>query len=223
MPLNKMYMTLGDALDDILSGCTILVSGFGGAGCPSFLLDHLASRSLHDLTVVANNAGLDGRDGLSGLLAAGAVRRMVCSYPRTAGATVFADLYQRGDIELDLVPQGTLSERIRAAGAGIGGFYTRTGVGTALTRGRETRTIAGEKYVLEYPLHADYALIGALKADRWGNLVYDKSGRNFGPTMAMAAAVTIAQVTEIVSLGSLDPEVIVTPGVFIDRVVEVGG
>ena len=220
MPIDKIVPDVGAAVAGIRDGDTIMVSGFGGAGAPLRLLDVLAERGLRDLVVIANNAGT-GTTGLAALLAAGAVRRVVCSYPRMPGSVVFDALYDAGSIELDLVPQGTLSERIRAGGAGIGAFYTPTGVGTLLTAGRETREFDGRVHVLERPLVADHALVRAHRGDRWGNLVYDKVGRNYGPTMAMAATNTIVEVNEVVELGALDPESIVTPGIYVQRVVEV--
>lgn len=216
--IDKTVESMERAVADVVDGATILVGGFGGAGSPALLLEALAARGLRDLTVVSNNAG-SGSTGLAALLLAGSVRKICCSYPKSAGSFAFDELFASGSIELELIPQGTLSERIRAAGAGIGGFYTRTGVGTVLTEGRETREIAGRTHVFEEPLSGDIALIGAARADRWGNLVYNKSARNFGPTMAMAARVVIAEVDEVVSLGTLDPEAIITPGVLVDRVV----
>jgi 3-oxoadipate CoA-transferase alpha subunit len=185
---------------------------------PSELIDALIARGARDLTVVNNNAG-NGYTGLAALLQAGLVRKIICSFPRQADSDVFDGLYRSGRIELELLPQGNLAERIRAAGAGIGGFFTPTGYGTILAEGKETRKIGGRDYVLEYPLHADVALIKARAADRWGNLVYNKTARNFGPIMATAARLTIAQVDEIVELGELDPESVVTPGIFVQRVV----
>ena len=218
--MNKIVDSVPSAVDDIGDGSTILVSGFGGAGSPVALLECLAQRGLKDLTVIANNAG-SGTGGLAALLASGAVRKIVCSYPRMAASDVFQDLYGSGRIELELCPQGTLSERIRAGGAGIGGFFTRVGAETELAAGRETRMIDGHLQVLESPLRGDFALLRALHGDRWGNLTYRKAARNFGPTMAMAASVTVAEVQEVVPLGSLDPEHVITPGVFVQRVVEV--
>ena len=194
--------------------------GFGGAGVPEELIDALIAQGAKDLTIVNNNAG-NAEFGVAALLKAGRVRRIVCSYPRTADSYVFDALYRAGKIELELVPQGTLSERMRAAGAGIGAFYTPTGYGTDLAKGKETRTIEGKGCVLEHPLCGDVALVKAERGDRWGNLVYRKSARNFGPTMASAAKCTIAQVYETVELGALDPECIVTPGIFVTRVVKV--
>jgi 3-oxoadipate CoA-transferase alpha subunit len=207
-----------DAVRGIADGATVLIGGFGGAGMPVALIDALVRLGPRELTVVSNNAG-NGDWGLASLLAAGQVRRMVCSYPRQIDSHVFDGLYRAGRIELELVPQGTLAERIRAGGAGIGGFYTRAGVGTLLAEGKETRTIDGVDYLLELPIHADAALIQALRADPMGNLVYNKTGRNFGPIMATAAALTVAEVREVVVLGDLDPEHVVTPGIYVDRVV----
>ncbi len=198
-----------------------MIGGFGRAGQPVELIDALIASGAGDLTIVNNNAG-NGDTGLAALLAAGRVRKIVCSFPRQSDSWVFDDLYRSGRIELELVPQGNLAERIRAAGAGIGAFFSPTGVGTQLAEGTESRTIDGREYVLEYPIKADVALISAYRADRWGNLVYRETARNFGPIMATAAAVTVAQVDEVVPLGSLDPESIVTPGIFVDRVVAVG-
>jgi 3-oxoadipate CoA-transferase, alpha subunit len=219
--IDKTVSTLQAAVAGIQDGSTLLVGGFGTAGIPSPLIDALIVQGARDLTVVNNNAG-NGDTGLAALLKAGRVRKIICSFPRSTDSWVFEELYRAGRIELELVPQGTLAERLRAAGAGIGGFYVRTAVGTPLAQGKEVRRIDGRDYVFELPIHADYALIKALRGDRWGNLVYRKSARNFGPVMAMAARYTIAQVDEIVELGALDPEVIVTPGIFVKRVVAVG-
>jgi 3-oxoadipate CoA-transferase, alpha subunit len=218
--LDKIVDSAETALADIRDGATILIGGFGGSGIPDELIDALIARGTKDLTVVNNNAG-NGETGLAALLKAGRVRKIVCSYPRQADSHHFQALYRAGKIELEIVPQGTLSERMRAAGAGIGGFYTPTGYGTELAKGKETRMIAGRGHVLESPLGGDFALVKAEKGDRWGNLVYRKSSRNFGPTMASAAKVTVAQVYDIVELGALDPEVIVTPGIYVARVVKV--
>ena len=218
--IDKIVSSVEAALADVSDGSTILVGGFGGAGVPEELIDALIAQGAKDLTIVNNNAG-NGEVGVAALLKAGRVRKIVCSYPRLADGYVFEGLYRAGKIELELVPQGTLSERMRAAGAGIGAFYTPTGYGTDLAKGKETRVIDGEGQVLEYPLRGDVALVKAEKGDRWGNLVYRKSARNFGPTMASAANCTIAQVYETVALGALDPECIVTPGIFVTRVVKV--
>ncbi len=218
--VDKIVASLAQALHDVQDGATVLVGGFGGAGQPVELLDALVAQGARELTIVANNAG-NGETGLAGLLKAGRVRKLICSFPRAADGQVFEALYKAGQVELELVPQGNLAERIRAAGAGIGGFFTPTGYGTDLARGKETRNIAGRDYVLEYPIHADLALIRADRADRWGNLTFRKAARNFNPVMAMAARCTIAQARELVPLGDLDPETIVTPGIFVNRVVHV--
>lgn len=218
--IDKTVSSVEAAVADIHDGATIMIGGFGAAGQPAELIDALIAQGATDLTIVNNNAG-NGEVGLAALLKARRVRKILCSFPRQVDSQVFDALYRAGEIELELVPQGNLAERIRAAGAGIGAFYTRTGFGTELARGKETRVIDGRDYVLEYPIHADFALIKALKADRWGNLVYRKSARNFGPVMATAARCTVAQVSEIVDLGGLDPEVVVTPGIHVKRVVRV--
>ncbi|HEU4373128.1 MAG TPA: 3-oxoacid CoA-transferase subunit A [Telluria sp.] len=198
-----------------------MIGGFGNAGMPSALIDALIGQGARELTIVNNNAG-NGETGLAALLKAGQVRKIICSFPRQADSQVFDGLYRAGKIELELTPQGNLAERIRAAGAGIGGFFSPTGYGTLLAEGKETRLIDGRGYVLESPIYADFALIKALRGDRWGNLVYRKTARNFGPIMAMAAKCTIAQVSDVVALGELDPEAIVTPGIFVQRVVAQG-
>jgi len=219
--INKIVDSLAAAVAGIADGSTVLVGGFGGSGMPHELIDALIEQGARELTIVSNNAG-NGESGLAALLKAGRVRKIVCSFPRQADSHVFDGLYRAGKLELELVPQGNLAERIRAAGAGIGAFYTPTGYGTELASGKETRVIGGRNYVLEYPIHADYALIRALRGDRWGNLVYRKAGRNFGPIMASAARCAIAQVQDVVELGELDPESIVTPGIFVSRIVRVG-
>lgn len=206
------------AVAGIGDGATILIGGFGGAGQPVELIDALRRSGARDLTVVNNNAG-NGDTGLAALLAAGQVKKIICSFPRQSDSWVFDELYRSGQIELELVPQGNLAERIRAAGAGIGAFYGPTGVGTPLAEGKEHRVIEGRQYLLEYPIHGDVALIRAHRADTLGNLVYRKTARNFGPVMATAAALTIVQVDEIVDPGQLDPEAVVTPGIFVDRIV----
>jgi 3-oxoadipate CoA-transferase alpha subunit len=218
--INKIVPSVEAALADVRDGSTILIGGFGGAGVPAELIDALIAQGARELTIVNNNAG-NAEFGVAALLKAGRVRKIICTYPRLNDSYVFEALYRAGKIELELVPQGTLSERMRAAGAGIGAFYTPTGYGTDLAKGKETRMIEGKGQVLEYPLHGDVALVKAENGDRWGNLVYRKSARNFGPTMASAAKCTIAQVYEIVELGGLDPECIVTPGIFVTRVVKV--
>lgn len=219
--IDKTVASAAAAVDGIPDGATVMIGGFGTAGQPAALIDALIAQGARDLTIVNNNAG-NGETGLAALLKTGRVRRIVCSFPRQADSQVFDALYRSGELELELVPQGNLAERIRAAGAGIGAFYTPTGYGTALADGKETRVIDGRAYVLEYPLRADYALIKARLGDRWGNLVYRKTARNFGPIMATAAACTIAQVDAIVPLGELDPEAVVTPGIFVQRVFAVG-
>ena len=217
--IDKTFDTLRAAVADVHDGATVMIGGFGNAGMPSALIDALIDQGARELTIVNNNAG-NGETGLAALLKAGQVRKIICSFPRQADSQVFDALYRAGKIELELTPQGNLAERIRAAGAGIGGFFTPTGYGTLLAEGKETRVINGRNYVLESPIHADFALIKALKGDRWGNLVYRKTARNFGPIMAMAAKVAIAQVQQVVELGELDPEVIVTPGIFVQRIVK---
>lgn len=219
--IDKTYPSSRDALADVPDGATIMIGGFGNAGMPVELIDALIEQGARDLTVVNNNAG-NGDTGLAALLKAKRVRKIVCSFPRQTDSHAFDALYRAGEIELELTPQGNLAERIRAAGAGIGGFFSPTGYGTMLAEGKETRIINGRHYVLESPIHADYALIKARCADRWGNLVYRKTARNFGPVMAMAARCTVAQVGEIVQPGELDPEAIVTPGIFVQRVVKEG-
>ncbi len=209
-----------EAVADIPDGATVLIGGFGTAGQPMELIDALRRHGAGDLTVVNNNAG-NGDHGLAALLGTGKVRKIVCSFPRQTDSWVFDDLYRRGRIELEVVPQGNLAERMRAAGAGIGAFFCPTGVGTPLGEGKEQRTIDGRDYVLEYPLRGDYALIKAHVADRMGNLVYRKTARNFGPVMATAAVTTIAQVSDVVETGGIDPEAVVTPSIYVDRVVHV--
>lgn len=218
--IDKCVADPAAALQGVRDGATVMIGGFGGAGQPSELIDALIAQGARDLVIVNNNAG-NGETGLAALLKAGRVRKIVCSFPRQADSQVFDALYRAGRIELELVPQGNLAERIRAAGAGIGGFFTPTGFGTELAKGKETREIGGRMHVFESPIHADVALIQAERGDRWGNLVYRKTARNFGPVMAMAATLTVAAVHEIVPLGGLDPEHIVTPGIFVQRVVQV--
>ena len=218
--INKVITSIAAALADIRDGSTIMIGGFGGAGQPTELIDGLIAQGARNLTVVNNNAG-NGETGLAALLKAGQVRKIICSFPRQADSQIFDGLYRSGKLELELVPQGNLAERIRAAGAGIGAFFSPTGYGTELAKGRETREINGRMYVLEMPIHADVALIKAETGDRWGNLVYRKAARNFGPIMASAARVTIASVHNVVELGALDPEAVVTPGIFVQRIVKV--
>jgi 3-oxoadipate CoA-transferase alpha subunit len=210
--------TPDEAVAGVEDGSTVLVGGFGMAGMPIDLIDALIRQGATDLTVVSNNAG-NGDTGLAALLAKGRVRKMVCSFPRQSDSWVFDGLYREGRVELEVVPQGNLAERMRAAGAGIGAFFSPTGVGTPLAEGKETREIDGRTYVLEHPLRGDVALIGAHRADRAGNLVYRKTARNFGPVMATAATTVVAQVHEVVEIGGIDPEVVVTPGIYVDRVV----
>ena len=219
--IDKIQSSCALAVAGVRDGDTVMTSGFGGAGLPSALIEALIDQGARDLVIVNNNAG-NGETGLAALMKAGRVRKIICSFPRQADSQVFDGLYRSGRIELELVPQGNLAERIRAAGAGIAGFFTPTGYGTDLAKGKETRRIDGRDYVFETPIHGDFALIKALRGDRWGNLVYRKAARNFGPVMAMAARCTVAQVDEVVPLGALDPEHIVTPGIFVHRVVAVG-
>jgi 3-oxoadipate CoA-transferase alpha subunit len=218
--IDKIVPSAAAAVADIHDGATVMIGGFGTAGMPAELIDALIAQGARDLTVVNNNAG-NADTGLAALLETKRVRKIICSFPRQTDSWVFDALYRAGEIELELVPQGNLAERIRAAGAGIGGFFTPTGYGTLLAEGKETREIDGRRYVLEYPIRAHYALIKADRADRWGNLVYRKTARNFGPIMASAAKCTIAQVREVVDLGGLDPESIVTPGIFVQRIVRI--
>ena len=218
--INKITASIAEALADIKDGATVMIGGFGGAGQPTELINGLIAQGACDLTVVNNNAG-NGETGLAALLKAGQVRKIICSFPRQADSQIFDGLYRSGKLELELVPQGNLAERIRAAGAGIGAFFCPTGYGTDLAKGRETREINGRMYVLELPIHADVALVKAEAGDRWGNLVYRKAARNFGPIMASAAKLTIASVHDIVELGALNPEAVVTPGIFVQRIVKV--
>ncbi|WP_058048339.1 3-oxoacid CoA-transferase subunit A [Janthinobacterium sp. Ant5-2-1] len=218
--IDKLRSSVLDALADIHDGATVMIGGFGGAGQPAELIDGLIAQGARDLVIVNNNAG-NGDTGLAALLKNGQVRKIICSFPRQADSHVFDALYRAGQLELELVPQGNLAERIRAAGAGIGGFFTPTGYGTDLAKGKETREIDGRMYVFESPIHADFALIKAEQGDRWGNLTYRKTARNFGPIMAMAAKVSIASVHEVLDLGSIDPEHVITPGLFVQRIVQV--
>ena len=219
--INKFFESAEIALADLPDGATVMIGGFGNAGMPAALIDALIAQGARGLTIVNNNAG-NGDTGLAALIKAKRVRKILCSFPRQADSWHFDALYRAGEIELELVPQGTLAERIRAAGAGIGAFYTPTAYGTDLAKGKETRRIGGRDYVLEYPIHADYSLIKAERADRWGNLVYRKTARNFAPIMATAARCTVVQVRETVELGALDPEAIITPGIFVKRIVRIG-
>lgn len=219
--IDKTVPNVTAAVADIPDGATVMIGGFGRAGQPVELIDALIAHGAGDLTIINNNAG-NGDTGLAALLAKKRVRKIICSFPRQHDSWVFDGLYRSGQIELEIVPQGNLAERIRAAGAGIGAFFSPTGVGTTLAEGKESREIDGRRYVLEYPIRADVALISALRGDRWGNLVFRETARNFGPIMATAATRTVAQVDRVVPLGSLDPETVVTPGIFVDRVVAVG-
>lgn len=218
--IQKIVKTPADALADVRDGATVMIGGFGTAGQPNELIDALIDTGAKDLVIVNNNAG-NGDTGLAALLAKKRVRKIICSFPRQSDSHHFDALYRAGELELELVPQGNLAERIRAAGAGIGGFFTPTGYGTELAKGKETREINGKMYVLEAPIHADFALIKAEQGDRWGNLTYRMTARNFGPIMAMAAKTTIATVHEVVELGALDPEAVITPGLFVQRVVPI--
>ena len=218
--IDKTAATVAEALRHVTDGATVMIGGFGTAGIPNELIDGLIELGARNLTLVNNNAG-NGDQGLAALLKAGCVRKIICSFPRQADSHVFDALYRGGKIELELVPQGNLAERIRAAGAGIGAFFTPTGYGTELGKGKETREINGKGYVLESPIHADFALIKAERGDRWGNLTYRMAARNFGPVMAMAAKRTVATVHDIVPLGALDPEHIITPGIFVSKVVKI--
>lgn len=223
--IDKIAPSVADALAGVQDGATVLIGGFGTAGIPTELIDGLIAQGAKELTIVNNNAG-NGDTGLAALLAAGRVRKVICSFPRQADSYVFDGLYRAGKLELELVPQGNLAERLRAAGAGVGAFFTPTGFGTELAKNpdgsaKETRQINGRDYVLEYPIYGDVALIKAERGDRWGNLTYRKAARNFGPVMATAAKFTVATVHEIVPLGQLDPEAIVTPGIHVSRIVQV--
>jgi 3-oxoadipate CoA-transferase alpha subunit len=218
--IDKRVATVADAVAGIDDGATVLVGGFGASGVPVELVHALLDRGTTDLTLVTNNAG-SGETDVAALLRERRVRRIVCSYPRSAGSVWFEERWRAGEVELELVPQGTLSERMRAAAAGLGGFFTPTGADTRLAEGKEVRVIGGRRHVFEEPLPGDVALVKAARADRWGNLVYRTAARNFGPTMAAAAALTVVQVDEFVALGALDPEAVVTPGIFVDRVVQV--
>ena len=218
--IDKIAASVAEALAGITDGSTVMIGGFGTAGIPNELIAGLIEQGARELTVVNNNAG-NGEQGLAALLKAGRVRKIICSFPRQADSFVFDELYRSGKLELELVPQGNLAERIRAAGAGIGAFFSPTGYGTELARGKETREIGGRQYVLEHPIHGDVALIKAERGDRWGNLTYRMAARNFGPVMAMGAKRTIATVHDIVELGQLDPENVVTPGIFVSSIVKV--
>ena len=223
--INKIAASVAEALADVKDGSTVLVGGFGTAGLPNELVDGLIEQGATDLTIVCNNAG-NGDHGIAALLKAGRVRKVICSFPRQADSYVFDELYRAKKMELELVPQGNLAERMRAAGAGVGAFFTPTGYGTELALNadgspKETRRINGRDYVLEYPIHGDVALVKAERGDRWGNLNYRMAARNFGPVVAMAARFTVASVHEVVELGQLDPESVVTPGIFVSKIVKV--
>ncbi len=218
--INKLADSVAQALEGVQDGATVLIGGFGTAGIPGELIDGLIAQGARDLTVVNNNAG-NGEQGLAALLKAGRVRKIICSFPRQVDSHVFDGLYRAGQLELELVPQGTLAERLRAAGAGIGAFFCPTAYGTELAAGKETREINGKHHVLEHPIHGDVALIKAERGDRWGNLTYRMSARNFGPVMATAAKKTVATVHEVVELGALDPEAIVTPGIYVSQIVQI--
>lgn len=223
--INKIASSIAEALADTADGSTVMIGGFGTAGIPTELIDGLIEQGARDLTLVNNNAG-NGEQGMAALLKTGRVRKIICSFPRQVDSHIFDGLYRSGKLELELVPQGNLAERIRAAGAGIGAFFTPTGYGTELARKadgspKETREINGRMYVLEHPIHADLALVRAERGDRWGNLMYRKAARNFGPVMAMAARKTVATVHDVVALGELDPENIVTPGIFVHKIVKI--
>ncbi|CAN5293845.1 3-oxoacid CoA-transferase subunit A [soil metagenome] len=218
--IDKSIASTEAAVADISDGASIMIGGFGVAGMPDELIDALIARGVGNLTIISNNAG-NGETGVAALMKAGRVAKIICSFPRQADSHHFDARYHAGEIELELVPQGNLAARIQAAGAGLGAIFTPTGYGTLLAEGKEVRRIDGRDYVLEYPIHADFALIKALSGDRWGNLVYRQTARNFGPLMAMAARTTIAQVATLAPLGSLDPEAVVTPGIFVQRVVPI--
>ena len=218
--INKIARSIAEALAGVRDGSTVLIGGFGTAGIPNELIDGLIEQGAKDLTVVNNNAG-NADTGLAALLKTGRVRKIICSFPRQADSHVFDELYRSGKLELELVPQGNLAERIRAAGAGIGAFFSPTGYGTEMAKGKETREINGKGYVLEMPIHGDVALIKAERGDRWGNLMYRKAARNFGPVMATASRLTVATVHEIAELGQMDPEHIVTPGIYVHQIVKI--
>jgi len=218
--IDKIATNVAEAIGPVADGSTVLIGGFGTAGIPNELIDGLIAQGAKELTLVNNNAG-NGDTGLAALLKAGRVRKIICSFPRQTDSHVFDALYRSGKLELELVPQGNLAERLRAAGAGVGAFFSPTGFGTELAHGKETREINGRQYVLEYPIHGDLALIKAEKGDRWGNLTYRMAARNFGPVMATAAKRTVASVHELVPLGELDPEAIVTPGIHVSRIVQI--
>ncbi len=219
--INKIVASPAEAVADIFDGAVVMIGGFGEAGSPIELIHALIDRGAKDLTVISNNTG-SGHVGLAALIAHRRVRKMICSFPRTANSKVFPELYKNGEIELELVPQGTLAERIRSGGAGIPAFYTPTSVGTPLAEGKETREFDGKTYVMERTIRADFSLVKCKTADRHGNLIYNKTARNFGPIMCMGAKSTIVQAKQIAELGDIDPEAVVTPGIFVSKVVEVG-
>ena len=219
--IDKSVTSAMEAIADLQDGAAIMISGFGDAGAPAELIQAVVDHGATNLTVISNNAG-SGEIGIAALIKAGRVRKVVCSFPRMAASHHFEQRYRSGELELELVPHGNLAARIQAAGSGLGAIYTPTGFGTLLAQGKETRNIDGRDYVLEYPIHADFALIKAERGDRWGNLVYRKAARNLGPIMAMAAKCTVAQVGHMVPLGEIDPETVVTPGIFVKRVVQIG-
>lgn len=219
--IDKIVGSMPEAVAGLRDGSSILISGFGEAGVPHELIDAVIDQGAGDLTIISNNAGT-GEAGIAALIREGRVRKIICSFPRMADTRHFDARYRAGELELELVPQGNLAARIEAGGAGLGAIFTPTGYGTMLAEGKETREINGRHYVLEYPIHADFALVKARAADRWGNLVYRKAARNFGPIMARAATTTVVQVSQIVPLGSIDPETIVTPGIFVNRLIQVG-
>ena len=223
--IDKIAASVADALAGVQDGATVLIGGFGTAGTPGELIDGLIAQGARELTLVCNNAG-NGEHGVAALIKAGRVRKIICSFPRQADSHVFDAAYRSGKIELELVPQGNLAERMRAAGAGVGAFFTPTGFGTELAKNadgspKETRRINGRDHVLEYPIHGDVALVRAERGDRWGNLTYRMAARNFGPVMATAARFTVATVHEIVELGALDPEAVVTPGIYVNQVIKI--
>ncbi|KAF0203705.1 MAG: 3-oxoadipate CoA-transferase alpha [Bacteroidetes bacterium] len=218
--INKVAKTAAEAVADIFDGATIMISGFGEAGSPIELIHALIDHGAKNLTVVSNNTG-NGHIGLAALIENKQVKKMICSFPRTANSIVFPELYRQGEIELELVPQGTLAERIRAGGAGVPAFFTPTSVNTPLAEGKETRIFDGKPYVMEFGIKADFALVKCKTADRYGNLLFNKTARNFGPVMCMAAKSAIVQASEIVEIGSIDPEIVVTPGIFVKKVVEI--
>lgn len=219
--IDKTVASAMEAIADLRDGAAIMISGFGDAGAPAELIQAVVEHGASNLTVISNNAG-SGEIGIAALMKAGRVRKVICSFPRMAASHHFEQRYRSGELELELVPQGNLAARIQAAGSGLGAIYTPTGFGTLLAEGKESRTIDGRDYVLEYPIHADFALVKAECGDRWGNLVYRKAARNFGPIMAMAARCTVAQVSRMVPLGDIDPETVVTPGIFVKRIVQTG-